>query len=126
MSRGSERQHRQAPRWLAGARELLRARCADGIRISAVAAAAGVHPVHLIRTFREFFCATPGEYVRRCRLERAARLLADSDVSLVDVALESGYADQSHFSKAFKRQFAIAPSQYRRDVNSVQEATTPL
>ena len=106
--------HRRAPLWLGTARDLLRERCADGMRISDVAARVHVHPVHLIRTFREFFRATPGEYVRRCRLERAARLLSDGDETLARVALESGFADQSHFSKAFKREFAVAPGEYRR------------
>lgn len=114
MTRTRERRHRRPPRWLETAKELLDCGCAEGIHISEVAASVQVHPVHLIRTFREFFQATPGEYLRRCRLDRAAHLLVQGDLPLAQVALESGFAGQSHFSKAFRRQFATPPGEYRR------------
>ncbi len=119
MTGARERPHRQPPHWLASARELLRERCADGIRISEVAAGVGVHPVHLIRTFREFYRATPGDYARRCRLDRAARLLAEGDLPLARVALEAGFADQSHFSKAFRQTFALTPAAYRKNTRTL-------
>jgi AraC family transcriptional regulator len=114
MTHKRERRHRRPPRWLEDAKEQLDLRCAEAIHISEVAASVQVHPVHLIRTFREFFQSTPGEYLRRRRLEHAARLLVQGDLPLAQVALESGFADQSHFSKAFRRQFALAPGEYRR------------
>lgn len=114
MTLARERRHRRPPRWLETAKDLLDRRCAEGIHISEVAASVQVHPVHLIRTFREFLGSTPGEYLRRCRLDRAARLLVHGDLPLAQVALESGFADQSHFSKAFRRQFALPPGEYRR------------
>jgi AraC family transcriptional regulator len=114
MGRAREPRHHRPPRWLESAKELLDRPGAEGIHISEVAASVHVHPVHLIRTFREFFQATPGEYLRRRRLDRAARLLAQGGLPLAQVAVESGFADQSHFSKAFKRQFALPPGEFRR------------
>ena len=113
-TRHRERRHRRPPRWLETARELLDARSPAGIRIAAVAASVHVHPVHLTRTFREFYGATPGEYLRRCRLDRAAGWLTAAQMPLAEIALESGFADQSSFAKAFQKRFGMSPGGYRR------------
>jgi AraC family transcriptional regulator len=103
-----------APAWLAIARELLDDRCSEDVRIADVAHAAGVHPVHLARVFRRHLGCTPGDYLRRRRLDRARVLLRETKRSLSDIALSSGYADQSHFATAFKCDTALTPSAYRR------------
>lgn len=102
------------PGWLVQAQELLHARFADPIRISEVAAAVGVHPAHLARGFRTHFRLSMGSYLRRLRLDWAARELARSDVSLAAVALAAGFADQSHFTRFFRRHTGLTPSAYRR------------
>jgi AraC family transcriptional regulator len=106
---------RRAPRWLQVSKDLLHDRCSSKLGVSDVALEIGVHPVHFVRTFRQFFRCTPGEYLRRCRVEKARSLLSNSQLSLSEAALESGYSDQSQLSKAFKRYFGISPGDYRRD-----------
>lgn len=120
-SQSFEREPVSSPGWLRRAGELLREERGDGLSIADVASAVGVHPVHLTRTFRRHFHCTPGEYLRRCRLEKAAALLAGSLSPLSEIALASGFADQSHLAKSFKRAFGVTPSEYRR-VCSVQDA----
>ena len=105
---------RTAPGWLAAAREVLHDRSADDLSISDVARVAGVHPIHLARTFRRFFGCAPAAYLRRCRVERAAALLRDTTRPLAEIALGCGFADQSHFTKSFRRAFAVSPGEYRR------------
>ena len=61
-------EHRQ-PLWLVTAEEYLRASFKQSIAMADVAAAIGVHPVHLARVFRQFYGVTPGEYVRGLRLD---------------------------------------------------------
>jgi AraC family transcriptional regulator len=78
----------------------------------------GVHPVTLARAFRRAFGCTVGEYVRRLRIERAARQLADSDLSLAEIALGAGFSDQSHFSNLFRRHTGLSPFQFRRAIRS--------
>jgi AraC family transcriptional regulator len=102
------------PRWLRVARELLRECCVDGTSINEIAHACDVHPVYLARTFRRFFGYSPGDYLRRCRAERAATMLSRTGLSLALVALECGYSDQSHFSNAFRTAFAVTPAEFRR------------
>jgi AraC family transcriptional regulator len=99
------------PRWLAVACEMLRER---DCTVSEIAAVCGVHPVHLARTFRRFFGCSPGAYLRRCRVERAAALLRGGSLTLTEVALRSGFADQSHMSRAFQHALAMTPSAFRR------------
>ena len=55
-----------------------------------------------------------GTYVRRLRLNWAAAELARSDASLAQTALAAGFADQSHFTRAFRRYTGFTPSAYRR------------
>lgn len=113
-------QHRQrlecsdGPAWLARARDRLRDDCADPPRIDDLARLAGVHPVAFARTFRRRYGRSPGEYLRECRLERAAALLRDRRRPLMDVAALAGFSDQSHLSRAFRQHFGCTPSDYRR------------
>jgi AraC family transcriptional regulator len=102
------------PPWLRLAREMLRERSADGIAIGDVARECGVHPVHLARTFRRFFACSPGAYLRRCRLARAAALLRESGEGIGAVALRAGFADQSHLTHAFRQAHGVTPAEYRR------------
>jgi AraC family transcriptional regulator len=103
-----------APGWLRQARAMLRDLCAESVSVGDIARECSVHPVHLARMFRRFFNCSPGDYVRRCRLERAAALLAGTRQTLGEVALASGFADQSHMSHAFRRAYRVTPGEYRR------------
>jgi AraC family transcriptional regulator len=103
-----------APAWLTTAREMLDDRCGENVRIAEVALAAGVHAVHLARVFRRYLGCSPGEYLRRRRIERSRVLLAESSRPISDVALSSGYVDQSHLTNAFRRELLMTPAAYRR------------
>jgi AraC family transcriptional regulator len=113
-ARAGVRRRGAPPRWLRLARDMLRDRCADHVTIGAIARTCGVHPVHLARVFRGYLACSPGDYLRRSRLERAASLLRTSNGNLADVALDAGFADQSHMNRAFRRAHAVTPAEYRR------------
>jgi len=102
-----------APAWLRRARELLHDSCGAGIHLGELAATMGVHSVHLTRAFRRHFGCTPGEYLRRCRLNQAAAWLGSSARSLSEIAVACGYFDQAHFSRSFKRAYDVSPRAYR-------------
>jgi AraC family transcriptional regulator len=101
------------PVWLQRAKELLHDQCADRLGIAEVAHAIGVHPAHFSRSFRQFLRCTPGEYLTRCRLEKAVPMLRETNLSLAEAALQAGFFDQSHFSRVFKRHFGLSPRSYR-------------
>jgi AraC-like DNA-binding protein len=102
-----------APPWLGRVRELLRDRFAESLSLGVVAAAVGISADHLARSFRRCHGCTVGEYVRRLRVEFACRRLAALEVPLVQVALDAGFTDQSHFTKTFKRHMGVTPAAFR-------------
>jgi AraC family transcriptional regulator len=102
-----------APAWLSSAEELLRTRRGDCVRLGEVAAKLGVHPAHLAREFRARYGLSVGEYGRRFRLSWAATEIAGGSRPLAEIAAEAGFADQSHFTRLFKRYVGTTPARYR-------------
>jgi AraC family transcriptional regulator len=87
----------------------------ENLRLADIAAEVGVHPVHLARVFRLSYGAPVGSYARGLRLTWAAGRLRDSGDGIAQIALEAGFFDQSHFTRAFKRHFGMTPLAYRQD-----------
>ena len=104
-----------APRWLAAARDCLHDATWTG-GLGELASEVGVHPVTLARGFRRAYGCSVGEYLRLVRVSRAARRMAETDDSLAEIALAAGFADQSHFTKVFRRSTGVAPSVFRTAV----------
>ncbi|HKR66061.1 MAG TPA: AraC family transcriptional regulator [Thermoanaerobaculia bacterium] len=102
----------RAPRWLQLAVDYVHAMQPLRVRTPELARIAGVHPVHLARTFRRVHGCTISEYVRNLRVERAMRLLRGGD-TLDQIALDAGFADQSHFCREFKRVAGVSPGEFR-------------
>ena len=102
------------PRLARRAVEILRAAEPATPGLSEIAAAIGVHPIHLARVFRRRYGCSVGEYARRLKVERAAEALRDPRLSIGRVAHSLGYADHSHFTRSFRRATGFTPSEYRR------------
>ena len=103
-----------AARWLESVRELLDERFREPPSATEIATEVGVHPSHLARAFRAHYGDSLGGYARRLRLDWAAERLARTDEPLASLALEAGFVDQSHLTRAFKRRFGLTPARYRR------------
>jgi AraC family transcriptional regulator len=101
------------PRWLTELAEQIHSRFAEPLRIDELAEAAGVHPVHLARTFRAHYGVSVGGYVRALRIEAAASRLAKTDDPLARIAAHAGFADQSHLTRVFRRHMGTTPGRYR-------------
>lgn len=101
------------PRWVGEARDFIHAHWARRPSLADIAAAGGVHPASLVRGFRAHLRCSPGEYLRRLRLEHARNALASSGRAIAEIALEAGFYDQSHFTTAFRRQFGMTPAEFR-------------
>jgi AraC family transcriptional regulator len=104
---------RPAPRWLVRVREQLDAAFTNTPRFAELAATAGVHPVHLSRAFHATYGASPGEYLREIRIDHAKQLLGQSTVPISQVAAASGFCDQSHLSRAFRKATGMTPTVFR-------------
>ena len=109
---GPEATHSQ-PKWLARARDLIHENVGQPLTLSSIAGEVGVHPAHLARSFRAHYHRPIGDYIRRLRIERAARELTDSSASIAEIGFRAGFFDQSHFSRVFRRHTAMSPAAFR-------------
>ena len=84
------------------------------LRIAELAAGLGLHPHYLSGVFRQTFGVAPQEYLARCRLAQAQALLIATDLSVTEVALESGFSSSSRFFAAFARRHGCSPRAFRQ------------
>jgi AraC family transcriptional regulator len=103
----------QPPAWLEHARLFIDRHFAETLTLAMLASLAGVHPVHLARTFRRVYRTTVGDYLRTVRVEFARVQLLSSDASLGRIAAAAGFYDQSHFCRVFKLSIGVSPAAYR-------------
>ncbi len=96
---------------IARAREYLHAYYGRDILLDQLGALAGLSPFHFLRTFRRSVGLTPHAYLIQIRIEQGKRLLRAGN-SISDVAVSTGFADQSHFTRHFKRIMGVTPGQY--------------
>ena len=86
----------------------------EEIDLHGAARAAGLSPFHFLRVFSGALGVTPHQYLVRSRLRRAARLLADEERPITDVALDVGFADLSNFVRTFHRAARASPREFRK------------
>jgi AraC family transcriptional regulator len=104
------------PRWLSVVEDAIGASGTELPTVADLAALAGVHASHLLRTFRRHHGTTVANYARRRRVERARAEIATSTRPLSVIALECGFADQSHFTRVFRQAFGETPGRYARSL----------
>jgi AraC-like DNA-binding protein len=102
------------PVWARRIREQIVARACERISIGALARDEGIELPAVSKAFSRYYGCTPTELLRATRIERAKRMLSAAGRSLSEIALSTGFADQAHLTRAFKRETALAPGQYRR------------
>jgi AraC-like DNA-binding protein len=98
------------------AREYLFANLADNVPLADLAAVAGVGTFRLLRAFRKVHGVPPHRYQLAQRIERAKRLIREGGGPLSAIAFETGFADQSHLTRNFKRWAGVTPLAYARAV----------
>ena len=91
----------------------LRENNATKYEAAATAAAAGVSQSHLRALFKKWLGESPRQFHTRYRIEQAARLLNEQQLSVSEVAYHLGFADMHHFSRTFKRVMGLSPGKYR-------------
>jgi AraC family transcriptional regulator len=81
--------------------------------LAALAAESGYSYTRFIHAFRAQTGSSPYRYIVRLRLGRAKRLMHNRSLTLLEIALESGFASHAHFTHAFRQHVGCAPSQFR-------------
>jgi len=113
-----EDDERLPPRWFLQVIELLHSSFQERLTMTQIAAAVGIHRVHLARQFQRFKNCTVGEYIRVLRIQHACHQLSNSEESPAAIGAAAGFADQSHFCRTFKRLVGMTPVQYREEFTS--------
>jgi len=98
--------------------EFLMTHLADDIGLDALAAIAGLSPKHFARAFRQSTGMPPHRWLIERRIDRAKALLLTTDLSLAEIALACGFADQSHFTAAFRKLAGLTPGGYRQEIRT--------
>ena len=102
------------PSWLRRAQEMIADMSSEELGIADIAEAIGVHRVYLARQYIRHLGCTPGDDLRRRRVERATQLIMTSDQALSDIALACGFCDQSHLNRAFLQQWGLTPTSFMK------------
>lgn len=112
---------RDAPAWaVARAAEHLRAHWNEAVTLNALVAETGVSRFALTRSFRRHYGVGPHEWLMALRLQAARRALARG-AAPADVAADTGFADQAHLARRFRRAYGTTPGAFRALCTSVQD-----
>ena len=94
-------------------REHVEAHFSESIDLAELAAIAGLSVFHFARQFKQSAGITPHQYLVERRIERAREMLARTDLSLSEIAIATGFSDQSHFARHFRQMLGMTPGQFR-------------
>ena len=104
------------PKWIDDLKDLLNYP-PNNLSLTSLSGTLGVHPVHLSRSIPKYLSTTLGDYIRQQKTKKALVHILNRDFSLAEVAYISGFADQSHFNRCFKRYLGTTPGSYRQKLS---------
>lgn len=110
------------PRYVKLVREYLKANYAKNVSLADLTSMTNLSPFYLLRVFRNQVGCPPHEYQTQVRIAHARKLIREGK-PISDVALETGFFDQSHFSRKFKRIVGVPPGQYSFQRKIIQDTT---
>lgn len=106
-------EEKQPPLWLKRVINRLNEEFTENIKVETLASDAGIHPVHLASVFRHFYHENISEYVQKLRINYAEKLLLSDKTPICEIAYMTGFTDQSHFTRMFKRYVGTTPGMFR-------------
>jgi YesN/AraC family two-component response regulator len=110
--------NRKTPAWAKELKEILQDQIDTNLALSLkdVSKELDINPAYLSREFSKYFeNLSYGEYIRKLRIEKAIELLETSNHSLTEIAYLTGFSDQSHFTRIFKKIRGENPSDFRKN-----------
>jgi AraC family transcriptional regulator len=106
-------ENQSTPKWVALLANLLNDKWNEPITLQELSSATEKHPITISKHFRKYFSCTLGEYLRKLKIEKSIPLIKNSCMSLTEIALHCGFADQSHFTRSFKQMTGFLPKDFR-------------
>lgn len=110
---GKSQRGEYAPEWLYQLKSKVDDQHHFNFQLQELAATYGVHPVYLARVFRKCFGLSLKEYLRHIRIRNAMAEIVNGGKSFTHIAMENGFADQSHFIRDFRKEAGTTPNQFR-------------
>jgi YesN/AraC family two-component response regulator len=112
-----EKSSKKPPAWVQEIRNLIQDQIDTTVTLKELSKELDINPAYLSREFsRHFNNLSFGEYIRKERIEKAIEYLKTSSYSLTKIAYLTGFSDQSHFTRIFKKQTGKSPSVYRKQL----------
>jgi AraC family transcriptional regulator len=84
------------------------------VTVEEIARKAALSPTHFNRSFRQVYGSSPYQYILERRLVHSASLIRKNGMRISEIALETGFADQAAFSKAFKKKYGVGPREFQK------------
>jgi AraC-like DNA-binding protein len=106
---------KKTPIWAQELKEIIQDQIDTNITLKQLSQSLDINPAYLSREFSKYFDNLSfGDYIRKLRIEKAIDYLNNSNYSLTKIAYLTGFSDQSHFARIFKKHNGMNPSQYRK------------
>ena len=94
-------------------KEIIEANLYNGLSIDEWAQLTNLSVSSFKREFQKHYSSSPARYVKGRKLEKAAKLLAGTNLRVTTIAYDLGFSDLAHFSRSFQKEYKISPSEYR-------------
>ena len=88
----------------------------DKLSVEIVSREVGVSASHLTALFHRQMNISPGEYIRRIKLQESKQMIRENDLNFTEIAAQLHYSTVHHFSRQFKEKFGITPTEYAKSV----------
>ncbi|WP_026464976.1 chromate resistance protein ChrB domain-containing protein [Adhaeribacter aquaticus] len=112
--------NKKVPDWASNLKEIIQDQIDTNLtlNLSEISEELNVHPAYLSRQFSKYFDnLTFGEYIRKLRIDKALHLLTHTGHTLSEIAYLTGFSDQSHFSRIFRKHTGQTPSNYKKELS---------
>ena len=108
---------KKTPDWVRELKEIIQDQIDTNLSLTNISKSLDINPSYLSREFSKHFNNLSfGEYTRKMRIEKAIGLMRTSPYSLTEIAYLTGFSDQSHFTRIFKKHTGQNPSSYRKKI----------
>jgi len=108
---------KKIPAWAKELKEIIQDQIDTSVTLKQLSKNLDINPAYLSREFSKYFDDLSfGEYIRKLRIEKAVEYLHTSEYSLTKIAYLTGFSDQSHFTRIFKKHTGQNPSAYRKNL----------
>jgi AraC-like DNA-binding protein len=106
---------KKTPAWAQELKEMIQDHIDTNLSLKEISKSLEINPSYLSREFSKYFeDLSFGEYIRKQRIEKAKELMSSHDYSLTEIAYLTGFSDQSHFTRIFKKHTGNSPSTFKR------------